>query len=238
MTSNVGDIIEAANAAWTFGDGVSERFDEHVARSVPLYARSHALITALSDYFVGAGSRCYDLGCATGALCSALAARNAGKRDVRIIGIDSEGEMIARARERCAETPSIELIEGDLLDVPLEPADMIVACYTMQFVRPRWRQVIFDAVYQSLNWGGAFVLFEKVRAPDARFQDIASGLYADYKLEQGYDGDEILAKSRSLKGVLEPFSTAGNLGLLERAGFVDVMTVMKYVCFEGFLAIK
>jgi tRNA (cmo5U34)-methyltransferase len=122
--------------------------------------------------------------------------------------------------------------------VALEPADMIVACYTMQYVRPRWRQEIFDRVYRALNWGGAFVLFEKVRAPDARFQDIAAGLYNDYKLSRGYSGDEIVAKSRSLKGVLEPFSTAGNLGLLERAGFVDVMTLMKFVCFEGFLAIK
>ncbi len=234
---DVGDIIEAANAAWTFGDGVSERFDEHVARSVPLYEQSHGLITALSDYFVGAGSRCYDLGCSTGRLCAMLAERNASK-NVKVIGIDSEAGMIVRARERCAEQACVELIEADLLDVTLEPADLIVACYTMQFVRPRWRQVIFDRVYEALNWGGAFILFEKVRAPDARFQDITSGLYADYKLDQGYSGDEIVAKSRSLKGVLEPFSTAGNLGLLERAGFVDVMSVMKYICFEGFLAIK
>jgi tRNA (cmo5U34)-methyltransferase len=41
-----------------------------------------------------------------------------------------------------------------------------------------------------------------------------------------------------LKGVLEPFSTQGNTDLLRRAGFVDLMTVMKYVCFEGYLAIK
>ena len=47
-----------------------------------------------------------------------------------------------------------------------------------------------------------------------------------------------LAKARSLKGVLEPFSREGNLGLMQRAGFVDIMSVFKYVCFEGFLAIK
>jgi tRNA (cmo5U34)-methyltransferase len=77
-----------------------------------------------------------------------------------------------------------------------------------------------------------------VRAPDARFQDITTALYMDYKLERGYSPEEISAKNRSLKGVLEPFSTQGNLDLLARAGFVDTMTVMKYICFEGFLAIK
>ena len=53
-----------------------------------------------------------------------------------------------------------------------------------------------------------------------------------------YSPDEIVGKARSLKSVLEPFSTEGNLGLLNRSGFVDIMTVFKYACFEGFLAIK
>jgi tRNA (cmo5U34)-methyltransferase len=81
-------------------------------------------------------------------------------------------------------------------------------------------------------------MFEKVRANDARFQDIMTGLYTDYKLDRGYAPDEIIAKSRSLKGVLEPFSTEGNLDMLRRAGFVDIVSVQKYICFEGFLAIK
>jgi tRNA (cmo5U34)-methyltransferase len=155
-----------------------------------------------------------------------------------VVGIDTEPGMISRARERCADLDAVELIEADLLELEFEPADLIVACYTMQFVRPKFRQLVFDRIYQSLNWGGALVLFEKVRTPDARFQDIATSLYNDYKLSRGYTGDEIVAKSRSLKGVLEPFSTEGNLGLLARAGFEDVMTVLKYVNFEGFLAIK
>ena len=83
-----------------------------------------------------------------------------------------------------------------------------------------------------------FILFEKVRANDARFQDIFTTLYTDYKLSQGFTPEEILSKSRSLKGVLEPFSEQGNIDLLKRAGFVDITIVFKYICFEGFLAIK
>ena len=47
-----------------------------------------------------------------------------------------------------------------------------------------------------------------------------------------------MAKAESLKAVMEPFSSQGNLDLLKRAGFVDVMSVFEQVCFEGFLAIK
>jgi tRNA (cmo5U34)-methyltransferase len=97
---------------------------------------------------------------------------------------------------------------------------------------------LINRIFEALNWGGAFVWFEKIRGNDARFQDILTTLYNDYKLERGFGTDEIISKTRSLKGVLEPFSTQGNVDLLKRAGFVDIQIVMNYICFQGFLAIK
>ena len=81
-------------------------------------------------------------------------------------------------------------------------------------------------------------MFEKTRGADARFQDILTALYTDYKLRKGYTPDDIVSKSMSLRGVMEPFSTQGNLDMLERAGFKDINIIQKYICFEGFLAIK
>ena len=81
-------------------------------------------------------------------------------------------------------------------------------------------------------------MFEKTRGADARFQDILTTLYTDYKLRQGYTPDDIVSKTSSLKGVLEPFSTKGNIDMLQRAGFNDINIIQKYICFEGFLAIK
>jgi tRNA (cmo5U34)-methyltransferase len=235
--ATVGDDIDAGNAAWSFGGAVAEHFDEHVSRSVPLYREGHELIAQVSDFFLSAGSLCYDLGCSTGQLLLTLGDRSRNK-PVRFVGIDIEEGMVRVARRKCAQHPNIEFLNEDILDVELEAADMVVAYYTLQFIKPRSRQILFDRVYRALNWGGAFLCFEKVRAPDARFQDITTALYVDYKLGQGYDSAEVTEKTRSLKGVLEPFSTEGNLGLLRRAGFVDVMTIFMYVCFEGFLAIK
>ena len=234
---SVGDAIAAANARWGFGGDVAEGFDSHIERSVPGYREVHDLIGASSDFFVREGSRVYELGCSTGALSAVLGARH-GDRDVEIIGVDRESTMVSAARKRCADLPKVSIVEADLLEHPLEPASLIVACFTMQFVQPVVRQQLFDRIYESLEWGGALLLFEKVRAPDARFQDLMTSLYTDYKLEQGFSDAEIIAKSRSLKGVLEPFSTQGNLDLMQRAGFVDVMSIWKRLCFEGFLAIK
>ncbi|MGF1604665.1 MAG: methyltransferase domain-containing protein [Thermosynechococcaceae cyanobacterium] len=235
--TKVGDAIQAENANWSFGGQTREQFEQHINRSVPLYTQGHALVAALSDFFLTDHSVCYDLGCSTGSLLASLAERHASK-SIQFVGIDQETDMAQQAQTQCQAFNNIEIRCQTLLDVDLEPADLIVAYYTLQFVQPKHRQAIFNRLYQSLNWGGGLILFEKVRGPDARFQDMMTTLYTDFKLQQGYSGDEIIAKTRSLKGVLEPFSSAGNLGLLERAGFVDIMTVMKYVCFEGFLAIK
>jgi tRNA (cmo5U34)-methyltransferase len=229
--------IEAQNARWTFGGKLAEHFEEHIERSVPRYREGHEIVAALSDFFVSRDSVVHELGCSTGALTRRLAEWNAGK-GARFVGLEVEPEMVGAARRACAGFDEVEIRQADVLVEELEPADMIVSYYTIQFVRPARRQQLFDKIYESLNWGGAFVMFEKVRGPDARFQDIVSTLYADFKLEQGFGPEEIVNKTRSLKGVLEPFSTQGNLDLMARAGFVDRMTVFKHLCFEGFLAIK
>jgi tRNA (cmo5U34)-methyltransferase len=235
--SHAGDDIVANNANWSFGGDVSKKFDSHISKSVPLYAEGHDLVCKISDFFVSDGSICYELGCSTAQLTSMLAKRHQNKK-ARFIGLDCEAGMIEQGKEKCADLPSVSLQLTDLIDADLEKSDLIVSYYTVQFVKPKGRQSLIDNIYKALNWGGAFVWFEKVRAPDARFQDIMTSVYMDYKLDRGYTSDEIISKARSLKGVLEPFSTAGNIDLLKRAGFLDVMSIMKYVSFEGFLAIK
>ena len=236
--AGVGDGIGAGNAGWSFSGGVAKSFSTHVRRSVPLYDEGHELICRVSDYFVHEDSLVYELGVSTAALLAKLADRHRDKSGARFIGIDSEPSMLQQARREHGERPGMELECADINLFDYEKTDLVVAYYTVQFVAPRIRQALFDRIYQALNWGGAFLLFEKVRAPDARFQDICSGIHTDFKLENGFGAEEILNKTRSLKGVLEPFSTQGNLDLLARAGFVDAMTIMKHIPVEGFLAIK
>ncbi|MGB0661367.1 MAG: methyltransferase domain-containing protein [Mangrovicoccus sp.] len=234
----VGQDISASNAGWTFGENVPETFVEHITQSVPLYQEGHELICQLSDFFVHNDSLIYEIGTSTGELIAKMAQHNASKPDARWVGIDVEEAMAAKAAKHCEDIPNIRVLHDDARFMDFEAADMVVSYYTMQFVAPRYRQEMFTKIYKTLNWGGAFILFEKVRGPDARFQDILTQLYSEFKIRNGFSNDEIVEKARSLKGVLEPFSTQGNLDLLKRAGFEDVVTVQKYLCFEGFLAIK
>ena len=234
----IDDGITAERSAWSFGAEVAEAFPGHAGRSIPYYRDGHELICYLSDFFVAPNSTVYDLGCSTGGLLKKLAAHNRHKPEVRWLGLDKEQAMIDRARKTCAGLDNVELHCEDILTCAFDKPDMIIAYYTVQFIEERHRQALIDKIYQALNWGGAFILFEKVGAPDSRFQDMMSCLYREFKQRNGFSSEEILNKEISLKGVLKPFSTAGNLGLLNRAGFTDVMSVMKYVSFEGFLAIR
>jgi tRNA (cmo5U34)-methyltransferase len=234
----VGHDIDVAPANWTFSGSVADTFVEHVRRSVPYYDAGHDMVCQLSDFFCHGDSVCYEIGVSTGQLLRKLAQHHATKPGIRWIGIDTEEAMIDKARRHCAGVPNIELDVADARLGSFEKSDLIVSYYCLQFIAPKDRQDVYTRLYEALHWGGALIVFEKVRAPDARFQDMNVSLYNDYKRREGFSADEILNKTASLKSVLEPFSTEANLALLRRAGFVDVTTVMKYLCFEGFLAIK
>jgi tRNA (cmo5U34)-methyltransferase len=240
--SNVGDNIKASRGNWKFSGEVTKTFDDHVSKSVPMYFQGHDLICDLSDFFVKDGSTVLELGCSTGTLTLKLAEHNIEKNSASFIGIDVVQDMINVSNKKLSELPhlsnSVEFLVDNALSMEMPPSDLIVCYYTVQFINPSQRQDLINKIYQSLNWGGALVMFEKVRGGDARFQDIFTSLYTDYKLRIGYTPEDIIGKSQSLKGVLEPFSTQGNIDMLTRAGFSDINTLQKYICFEGFLAIK
>lgn len=234
---NNGDNISRNNANWSFSKETALNFDSHASKSIPFYEEGHNLISNCSDFFLSNSSICYDIGCSTGSLITKLSQHNSEKQ-IEFFGIEVEPDMANIANSRTKEFSNITILCEDIMDVELRKCDMIISYYTMQFIKPKIRQIVFDKIYESLNWGGAFLLFEKVRGADARFQDIMSALYVDYKLSKGYTEEQIINKARSLKGVLEPFSSQGNIDLLQRAGFADILPILKYVCFEGLLAIK
>jgi len=240
--SDVGDGIDSLRAGWSFGGETANTFDKHVSKSVPLYHLGQKLVCDISDYFIkDDGSVCYDIGSSTGELTLKLAKHHHDiKNTIKFVGIDTEPKMIEVAEKKQLDLNlnNVSFLYDDVMNFNFENTNFISSYYTVQFIKPSERQRLINNIFQSLNWGGGFLMFEKVRAPDARFQDMMVGLYDEHKLEAGYSPEEIFGKTRSLRGVLEPFSTQGNLDMLKRAGFKDVLIVMKYISFEGYLAIK
>lgn len=241
MKKNAGDKIITENASWSFGKKVPKKFDNHIKKSVPLYTESHDLAINLSDFFLKENSKCYDLGCSTGTLIRKISERH--QKKIKFYGIDSVNEMISQAnllskKHKKKSSNKLNFKVGNINKIKLEKNDLTLSFYTIQFIRPEVRQNLTNKIYKSLNWGGCFLFFEKIRANDARFQDIFNITYNEFKLNNNFTADEIVQKTRSLKGVMEPFSDKGNLSMLKRAGFVDIIPIFQWLCFKGYMCIK
>ncbi len=232
--ANVGDGIRAEPGSWAFGGAVAHRFDEHIARSVPYYTATHELIERLSDEFLSPGSRAYDLGCSTGALTARLAARHGSGVD--IIGIDCEPEMVALARLRCAAYPSVTVVEADIADFEYSSAGLVVADYIFQFVAADARSDLLDRIARGMIPGAALLVFEKLALADPGLDALMTSQYHEWKRVQGFTDVEIEAKARSLEGVLVPLTSEANREQLLNAGFTEVITVFRWLNWEGFLA--
>ena len=235
---NSGDKIKTEIGKWSFKGKVPNTFDDHIKKSIPLYQWCHEIGVNLSDFFLKENTSCYDIGCSTGTFLKKLSEKNNLQKKIEFYGIDEVLPMIKKAKKKCNKNKDIKFLNKNFLNLKFNKSSFISSYFTIAFLEPSEKQKAFDKFYKSLNWGGGLLIFDKVRAPDARFQEMMTTLYNEYKLSSGYSAEEILNKSLSLKGILEPFSSKANLEMLKRSGFSDVMTVFKFITFEGFLAIK
>ncbi len=227
--------ISAENASWSFHMPPAG-FESHIQKSIPYYRDGHALVAQFSDFFVRDDTVVYDIGSTTGILAREILGRHADK-DFTMVGLDIVPAMVEYAAENVKDE-RVSFVCANALEYDYQCSNLVLLYYTLQFIYPSVRLDLLKKVYDALHWGGGLLLFEKVRAPDARFQDYATQIYTEFKLKNGYTPEQILNKQKSLKGVLEPFSENGNRLLLKEAGFTDVLTIFKWACFEGWLAIK
>ncbi|MFV3243626.1 carboxy-S-adenosyl-L-methionine synthase CmoA, partial [Klebsiella pneumoniae] len=142
---------------WTFDERVAEVFPDMIQRSVPGYSNIISMIGMLAERFVQPNTQVYDLGCSLGAATLSVR-RNISHPGCRIIAIDNSPAMVERCRRHIdaykAPTP-VEVIEGDIRDVTIENASLVILNFTIQFLEPGDRQAILNKVYQGLNPGGA-----------------------------------------------------------------------------------
>lgn len=232
----VGDKILAQEASWTFEGDICHTFDDHVAKSVPLYNEGHQIIVWLARYFLSENSICYDIGSSTGVLIEKL--NKQIKKDINYIGIEPSKGMYDYATSKFKNLTNINFINSDILEINLEKNDLVISYFTLQFIKQVNRQDVVNKIYNSLNVGGAFILYEKTRDNNPKFNDILAQLYIDFKTSNGYSDEEILAKQRSLIGVMDPNTVEDNYKLLQNSGFTRIVRLSKYLQFEGLMAFK
>src|SRR5690606_15801994 len=103
---------------------------------VPGYSTIIHMIGQIAERYAQSGTRLYDMGCSLGAATLAMRHRiNAA--NAQIVAVDNSPDMIDRCRSVLAadsgEIP-VQLICGNIQNVPVEQASLTVLNFTLQFI--------------------------------------------------------------------------------------------------------
>jgi tRNA (cmo5U34)-methyltransferase len=220
-----------------FDEAVASVFDDMLSRSVPFYDEVRKLIIALILSEQEEGKKVLDLGSSTAKFLLDLHS----KMEVKMLlkGLDNSQAMLDRAEQKCqAFGAGIDLELADMLTYDYRDEDIIVANYTLQFIRPMQRVELVKKLYNALNDDGMFIFSEKVVFTDKKLDKDLIDIYYAYKKEQGYSEYEIAQKREALENVLIPFTIEENIQMCKDAGFKNVDTIFQWSNFVTFVSKK
>ncbi|WP_104697715.1 MULTISPECIES: carboxy-S-adenosyl-L-methionine synthase CmoA [unclassified Helicobacter] len=222
-----------------FDDKVASVFDDMLVRSIPFYniASDLSIDFILKHIQTIQTPVIYDLGSSTGNFLINLAQKI--QRSALLFGIDSSKAMIERSMQKSlAYNLSINFKNADFLEYAFRDADVVVAHYTIQFIRPLQREKLIKKIFDSLKSDGIFIMSEKMTSFDKQLDRQMIERYHQFKYEQGYSKNEITHKREALENVLIPYSLDENLQMLKNAGFKTSEVLFKWVNFGTIIAKK
>jgi len=235
MTDKV--FEKTINKQFEFDEEVASVFDDMLNRSVPYYKEMQRLSINFALNFLEKDDKVFDLGCSTASTLIELAKHS--KVPLELNGIDNSSAMLKRAQNKCkAFGVDINLIESDIFDYEIKDAKLIIANYTLQFIRPLQREKLILKINEALNEKGIFIFCEKVISNNSTLNKQCIDEYYTFKKEQGYSEFEISQKREALENVLIPYTEEENIKMIKDAGFSHCETLFKWVNFATFIAIK
>jgi len=220
-----------------FDKAVASVFDDMLSRSVPFYDEVRTLVISLILAEEAEGKRVLDLGSSTAKFLLDLHSKM--HTSMQLKGIDNSEAMLERALQKCeAFGADIDLEFADMLTYGYADEDVIVANYTLQFIRPMQRLGLIGKIYEGLTDEGMFIFSEKVVFEDKKLDKQMIDIYYNYKKMQGYSEYEIAQKREALENVLIPFTIEENIRMCKEAGFGQVDTIFQWANFVTFVAKK
>ena len=133
-----------------FDEAVASVFDDMLSRSVPFYDEVRKLVIALILTEEAEGKKVLDLGSSTAKFLLDLHSKM--QTGMKLKGLDNSQAMLDRAEQKCqAFGAKIDLELADMLTYTYTQEDIIVANYTLQFIRPMQRMELVKKLYEGLK---------------------------------------------------------------------------------------
>nr|WP_243667238.1 carboxy-S-adenosyl-L-methionine synthase CmoA [Pseudomonas brassicae] len=228
---------------FAFNEDVVRVFPDMIKRSVPGYPTIVENLGVLAAQFAQPHTALYDLGSSLGAVTQALR-RHVRHEGCRVIAVDNAAAMVERCRQYLNAQDSmfqellpVEVIEGDILALQLQPASVIAMNFTLQFIEPSARLALLTRIRQALVPGGALILSEKLRFEDPQEQALLTELHVAFKRANGYSDLEIAQKRSAIENVMKPDSLEEHRQRLLAAGFSKVVPWFQCLNFASLIAL-
>jgi len=220
-----------------FDQAVASVFDDMLSRSVPFYDEVRKLVISLILLEEKEGKKVLDLGSSTAKFLLDLHSKM--NVHMHLKGIDNSPAMLERAAQKCeAFGATIDLVFADMMKYDYKDEEIVVANYTLQFIRPMQRIELVKKLYEGMKEEGMFIFSEKVVFEDKRLDKEMIDIYYAYKKAQGYSEYEIAQKREALENVLIPFTIEENIRMCKEAGFKNINTIFQWANFVTFVAKK
>jgi tRNA (cmo5U34)-methyltransferase len=192
-------IADYDRAIRTFIPGYEEMLD-HAAEALGTLSRRRPALL--------------DLGIGTGALAARCLTEVSG---ARLIGLDSDPEMLGVARKRLSGK-RVELRQGDFTKARLGRCDAIVASLALHHVPTRSRKVaLYRRVYGALRPGGVLVNADCCLSRDRKVSDALMGRWRAH-LKSRYSARETARFFRAWAQEDTYFPLEDELAMMRAAG--------------------
>ncbi|SUZ63363.1 uncharacterized protein METZ01_LOCUS16217 [marine metagenome] len=225
---------------FVFDESVANVFSDMLRRSIPGYDASIRAISHLTKKCIRPNTLFYDLGCSLGAATLAMR-HNIVAKNSKIIAVDNSKSMTSRCMEIVSKDNSdipIQVITGDIRELNIKNASMIILNYTLQFLPIIDRSSMIKKIYKGMLSGGLFFLSEKIIYEDKKIDNLLNEMHHNFKRNNSYSDIEIKKKQIALENVLIPEYISTHKKRLHMAGFEHVVIYLKHLNFISFLAIK
>lgn len=195
-------------------------YDRRIRTFIPFY--EEALSAAAAALLPSRRSpTIVDLGTGTGALAARCLT---AVPKAQVIGLDSDGEMLAVAARRLRRAPSVELLQRSFSRGALPVADYFTAALSLHHVKRRAaKAALYARCFEALRPGGALVSFDDMPPTASGLRRSAEQLWIGH-MERSYTRREVDRYRAAWAKQDRYFSLTHERVMLEDAGFqVDVV---------------
>jgi tRNA (cmo5U34)-methyltransferase len=193
-----------------------EEYDARIRTFIPFYEEMLGEVGKAVSSLAADDPTILDLGIGTGALAEVcLKARPEG----RLIGIDSDPEILEMARLRFRDRPGLDLRVGSFLELDFPRSDLIVASFSLHHVpQPEIKKDLFVRCREALGETGSLVMADCFPSADEEVAEEGRRAWGSH-LERFYSPEETRAYFAAWAEEDTHFSLPAELDWLEGAGF-------------------